>query len=82
MSAAVPGPPTTPTIDENPDPGNAAGGTDAIEDPTPSTEETPLTRDLPASEHVDQEQIPDELQEPEGPDSEANLDDPSAEPPG
>lgn len=71
-----------PTVDENPDPGAAAGGPDAIEEPTPGTEETPVTRDVPQAAHADKEEIPEELKEPEGPDSEANIDDPSAEPSG
>ena len=75
-----PGPPTQPQLDEDPDPGAAVGGTDAIAEPTPGTEEPPLTREVPASAQVDRDEIPDELQQPEGPDSEANMDDPSAEP--
>lgn len=68
-----------PTIDEDPDPGNEAGGTDAIEEDTTLP---PLTRDVPLSAQVDDDEIPDSLQEPEGRDREADLDDPSKEPPG
>jgi hypothetical protein len=73
----TPGPAIEPEIDENPDLGNAAGGADAVEEPTPPE---PLTPEVPRSAQMDHEDIPDELKEPEGPDSEANIDDPSAEP--
>lgn len=76
MNADVP----APTVDENPDPGAAAGGPDAIEEPTPGTEQAPVTPDVPRSAQIDDEEIPEEIKEPEGPDSEANTDDPSAEP--
>jgi hypothetical protein len=67
-----------PTIDADPDPGDAAGGVDA---PEPDKPETPVTPDVPLSAQVDDDDIPDAIQEPEGQDSEANVEDPSAEPP-
>ncbi len=70
--------PAEPTIDEDPDPGNEAGGVDAVEK---ATSIPPLTPDVPLSAQLDEE-VPDEIQEAHGPDREANLDDPSTEPPG
>lgn len=65
-----------PTIDDEPDPGNEAGGPDAVVEPTtvpPLNPEVPLPPDI-------EDVVPDEIQEPEEPDSEANVEEPSAEP--
>ena len=68
-----------PTVDEDPDPGNAAGGVDAVE-------EEHLVPPVPAGEPLNaqmaDEKVPDELLEPEGHDREADIDDPSKEPAG
>lgn len=72
------GTPPVPSIDPEPDATNEAGGVDAVE---PATEFPPVTPDVPLSAQLE-DAIPDEIQEPEGPDSEANIDEPTAEPPG
>ncbi|MCW2786839.1 MAG: hypothetical protein JWP74_3356 [Marmoricola sp.] len=74
-----PGAQPVPQIDEDPDPGNEVGGTDAI---AGDTTIPPLTPDVPRSAQMNDDDVPDELKEPEGPDREANLDDPSSEPSG
>ena len=74
---STPGPAPEPQIDEEPDPGNEAGGPDAVEE---ETSIPPLTPDVPLSAQLDDEHVPDEIQEPESPDSEANVEDPSVEP--
>lgn len=66
-----------PKIDADPDPGNEAGGVDAVED---SSMFPPVPPDEPLSAQMADEAVPDELKEPEDPDSEANVDDPSTEP--
>jgi hypothetical protein len=68
-----------PTVDEDPDPGNAAGGPDAVE-----TEQLlpPLPREEPLNAQMEDEEMPEEVLQPEGHDREADLDDPSKEPPG
>jgi len=71
-----PGPAPRPEVDEDPDPGNQAGGPDAVEEETVLP---PVTPDTPSAQLQD-EDLPDEVSEPESPDSEANVDDPSAEP--
>lgn len=65
-----------PTVDEDPDPGNAAGGVDAPEQEVPFP---PVPPDEPLSAQMTDE-VPDEVQEPEEPDSEADVEDPTAEP--
>lgn len=67
-----------PQVDAEPDPGNEAGGTDAVEE---DTSLPPVTPDVPLSAQMEDDDVPDEIQEPEDPDTEANLEDPSAEPP-
>ncbi len=67
----------TPEVDPDPDPGNEVGGTDAVED---DAGVPPVTPDVPLSAQLDDEHVPDEIQEPEEPDTEANVEDPSAEP--
>jgi hypothetical protein len=73
----TPGPAPEPQIDQNPDLGNEAGGADAIDE---ATVIPPLTPDVPLSAQVDDQIVPDELKEPEGPDSEIDDDDPNPEP--
>jgi hypothetical protein len=68
-----------PKIDPDPDPGNEAGGVDAVED---GGTFPPVPPDEPLSAQMADEEVPDELKEPEDPDSEANIDDPTAEPSG
>lgn len=68
-----------PTVDKNPDLGKEVGGADAVDD---RVTVPPLSAEPPSSAQSDQDEVPEEIQQPEGPDSEANLDDPSAEPPG
>lgn len=65
-----------PQIDPDPDEGNAAGGVDAIEEPV---QVPPLTPDVPSAQLSDDD-VPDAIQEGEEPDSDANVEDPSAEP--
>jgi hypothetical protein len=72
-----PGPAPVPHVDPDPDPGNEAGGTDAVEE---ETVVPPVTPDTPLSAQFDEDDVPDAVQEPESPDSDANVDDPSAEP--
>ncbi len=72
----TPGAAPEPQIDADPDPGNEAGGTDAIEI---ETSVPPVTRDV-GSAQLDDDDVPDEIQQAEEPDTEANTDDPSAEP--
>jgi hypothetical protein len=72
----TPGAAPEPHIDEDPDPGNEAGGTDAVEEDTAIP---PVTPDVPSAQLTDDE-VPDEIQEPEEPDSEANIENPSTEP--
>jgi len=66
-----------PKIDDDPDPGNEAGGPDSIEE---DTSIPPLTPDVPLSAQLEDDAVPDEIQEPETPDTEANTENPSAEP--
>jgi hypothetical protein len=68
-----------PKVDPDPDPGNAAGGTDAVDEGglTP-----PVPPDEPMSAQMADEEVPDELQETEEPDRDADVDDPSSEPSG
>jgi len=70
------GPAPEPQVDADPDPGNEAGGPDAVEDRVP----LPITPDTPLSAQLDGQDVPDSIQAPEEPDTEANVDDPSAEP--
>jgi hypothetical protein len=68
-----------PQIDPDPDPGNLAGGVDAA--PANGTF-PPVPPDEPLSAQMEDEDVPDEILEPEDPDSRADIDDPSTEPPG
>lgn len=67
-----------PKIDPDPDPGNEAGGVDAV--PENGTF-PPVPPDEPLNAQMEDEVVPDEAREPEGQDSAANVRDPSAEPP-
>ena len=71
-----PGPAPEPRVDADPDPGNEAGGTDAVEEKAPMP---PVTPDSPLPAQLE-EDLPEEVTEPEGPDTEANIEDPSTEP--
>ncbi|MCZ4500321.1 MAG: hypothetical protein JWQ74_2876 [Marmoricola sp.] len=73
----TPGSAPEPTIDENPDPGNEVGGADAVDEDFSSP---PVGREVPVEHQVTHEAVPDELLQPEGPDREADIDDPSSEP--
>jgi hypothetical protein len=66
-----------PKVDADPDPGNAAGGADAVDDGglTP-----PVPPEEPLNAQMEDEKVPDEIKTPEEPDSGANVGDPSAEP--
>ncbi len=66
-----------PKVDANPDPGNEVGGPDAIPEDTAIP---PVTPDVPLSAQVDDDVVPDEIQEPEKPDTSANTEHPTAEP--
>jgi hypothetical protein len=66
-----------PKIDPDPDPGNEAGGVDAVEE---NGTFPPVPPDEPLSAQMAEEKMPDEIKEPEEPDSDANVGDPSAEP--
>jgi hypothetical protein len=66
-----------PQIDPDPDPGNEAGGVDAIPD---NGTFPPVPPDEPLNAQMEDEEVPDEIQEPEEPDSGANTEDPSTEP--
>lgn len=66
-----------PQLDEDPDEGNAAGGVDAVEEPV---QVDALTPDVPSAQLDVEDDVPDAILEPEEPDSEANTEDPSAEP--
>lgn len=72
----TPGTAPEPQVDQDPDPGNEAGGADAVAE---QTSLPPVTPDVPLSAQLD-EDVPDEIQEPEEPDSEANVENPSTEP--
>ena len=74
-----PGPAPEPQIDPEPDPGNEAGGTDAVEEETTFP---PVTPETPLSAQIDDSDMPDEVSELEPSDTDANQEDPTAEPPG
>jgi hypothetical protein len=68
-----------PKIDPDPDPGNEAGGVDAVREQGTFP---PVPPDEPLNAQMEEETVPDEIQEREQPDREADTDDPSAEPAG
>jgi hypothetical protein len=52
----------TPQIDQEPDEGEAAGGVDAV---LPAHVVDPVIPDPPVSAQIDEDQVPDEIQQPE-----------------
>ena len=68
-----------PTVDADPDPGNEAGGVDAVPD---NGTIPPVPPDEPLNAQMEEEDVPDEVQESEEPDREPDTADPSSEPPG
>jgi hypothetical protein len=68
-----------PKVDPDPDPGNEAGGVDAV--PENGTF-PPVPPDEPMSAQMADEKMPDEIQEQEAPDRDADTEDPSSEPSG
>lgn len=73
-----------PRIDDNPDEGEAAGGVDAV---APPHQPDPVIPEPPISAQVDEDTIPDAIQEQddtdqEGRHAEPNGDDPASEPSG
>ena len=65
-----------PRIDANPDEGEAAGGVDAVTAPHPPD---PVIPEPPISAQLDQDEIPDEVEEPEEPDTGAQEAQPQGE---
>ncbi len=65
-----------PTIDQEPDEGELAGGADAIDPHAPFP---PVTPDPPLAAHLSDE-VPDAVREPEESDRDADTGDPSKEP--
>jgi hypothetical protein len=68
-----------PKVDPDPDPGNEAGGVDAVEE---NGMFPPVSPDQPVSAQLPDGDVPDALKEAEEPDREADTDDPSSEPSG
>jgi hypothetical protein len=68
-----------PKIDPDPDPGNEAGGVDAVHE---NGTFPPVPPDEPLSAQMAEEAVPDELQTGEEPDRDADTEDPSKEPTG
>jgi hypothetical protein len=68
-----------PKIDPDPDPGNEAGGVDAVPE---NATFPPVPPDEPLNAQMEEEDVPDEVQEREEPDREADTEDPSSEPAG
>ena len=66
-----------PQVDADPDPGNEAGGVDAVEE---NGTFPPVPPEEPLNAQMADEEVPEEIQEPEEPDTDANVEDPSAEP--
>ena len=68
-----------PQVDPDPDPGNLAGGADAVDDGglTP-----PVPPDEPLNAQMEDEEMPEELTEKEEPDRAADTEDPTSEPSG
>jgi hypothetical protein len=65
-----------PRIDPDPDPGNEAGGVDAVPD---NRTFPPVPPDEPLNAQMEEETVPDEIQEQEDPDRSADTADPSRE---
>ena len=68
-----------PKIDPDPDPGNEAGGVDAVPD---NGTFPPVPPDEPLNAQMSDEEVPDEIQQGEDADTGANVEDPSTEPSG
>jgi hypothetical protein len=66
-----------PKVDPEPDPGNEAGGVDAVHE---NGTFPPVPPDEPLNAQME-EDVPDEVQETEDPDRDADTSDPSSEPP-
>ena len=66
-----------PKVDPEPDPGNLAGGVDAVDD---GSTFPPVPPDDPLAAQMADEELPDEVRRGEDSDSEANIEDPSIEP--
>jgi hypothetical protein len=65
-----------PKVDPDPDPGNEAGGVDAPDYDVPNP---PVPPDEPLNAQMEDEKVPDEIQEGEEPDRPADTEDPSKE---
>lgn len=65
-----------PQVDPDPDPGNEAGGVDAVEE---NGTFPPVPPDEPLNAQMEDEKVPDEIQEGEEPDRPADTEDPSKE---
>jgi hypothetical protein len=68
-----------PKVDPEPDPGNEAGGVDAV---TEHGTFPPVPPDEPLNAQMEEEDVPDEIQEGEKPDRAPDTEDPSSEPAG
>jgi hypothetical protein len=66
-----------PKVDPEPDPGNEAGGVDAA--PANGTF-PPVPPDEPLNAQMQEEKVPEELQQREEPDRAADTEDPTSEP--
>jgi hypothetical protein len=67
-----------PKIDPEPDPGNEAGGVDAVHE---NGTFPPVPPDEPLNAQMQEEAVPDQALEPEPQDTEANVENPTVEPP-
>jgi len=65
-----------PQVDQDPDPGNEAGGVDAVAE---NGTFPPVPPDEPLNAQMTDEVVPDEIQEHEDPDRPADTEDPSRE---
>jgi hypothetical protein len=65
-----------PQVDPDPDPGNEAGGVDAVEE---NGTFPPVPPDEPLNAQMEDEKVPEEIKEQEEPDRPADTDDPSKE---
>lgn len=67
-----------PKIDPDPDPGNEAGGVDAVHEQGTFP---PVPPDEPLNAQMVDEELPDATRQPESQDTAANTQDPGTEPP-
>jgi hypothetical protein len=65
-----------PQVDPDPDPGNEAGGVDAVEE---NGTFPPVPPDEPLNAQMEDEKVPEEIKEQEEPDRPADTEDPSKE---